>query len=102
MGYKHALEVHKLSRKSHEELHLHKDKPVELSSVLSLLLLFCVLIMCSLLVVIGEIMFKRHRSTKIINIKMIDKTHAGNKALIQIVRRSLRPLTIINPTPSPE
>jgi len=54
LGYKHAKA--KLSRKSYQELNLQKDKVVELSSVLNLLLLFCALALCSILVVIAEVM----------------------------------------------
>jgi len=55
LGYKYAKD--KLSRTSHKELNLHKDKVVELSSVLNLLLLFCALALCSILVVIAEVMY---------------------------------------------
>jgi len=57
LGYKYAKA--QLSLKSYQELNLHKDKVVELSSVLNLLLIFLALTLCSIVVVISEVMYCR-------------------------------------------
>jgi len=66
LGYKSAMEAYKISGKSQKELNLHEDQLVELSSVLSLLLLFFALAFCSTLGFIAEVIFNRHSTTKIV------------------------------------
>jgi len=56
-AYNYAMEKYKISRKNHKKPNVHLLELVELSSVLSLLVVYSVLSMCSVLVFIAEVMF---------------------------------------------